>query len=82
MGFEEDIAGLNEFFFFREFTFSKNTFRPKPHAEVEFADNVIWLDDLAILYQLKERNAPTTTTPEKEKKWLDHHMGIALKSVE
>lgn len=49
MGFEEDIAGLNEFFFFREFTISKNTFRPKPHTEVEFADNVIWLDDLAIL---------------------------------
>lgn len=82
MGFEEDIAGLNELFFFREFTFSKNTFRPKPHAEVEFADNVIWLDDLAILYQLKERNAPTTTTPEKEKKWFDNDvLGKATKQI-
>lgn len=82
MGFEEDIAGLNEFFFFREFTFSKNTFRPEPRAEVEFADNVIWLDDLAILYQLKERNAPTTTTPEKEKKWFDNDvLGKAIRQI-
>lgn len=82
MGFEEDIAGLNELFFFQEFTFSRNTFRPKPHAEVEFADNVIWLDDLAILYQLKERMAPTTTTPEKEKKWFDNDvLGKATKQI-
>lgn len=74
MGFEKDIAGLNELFFFREFTFSKNTFRPKPNAEVEFADNVIWLDNLAILYQLKERNAPATTTSEKEKKWFEKNV--------
>jgi hypothetical protein len=82
MGFEEDIAGLNQLFFFREFTFSKNTFRPKPQAEVEFADNVIWLDDLIILYQLKERNAPASTTPEKEKRWFDNDvLGKATRQI-
>jgi hypothetical protein len=82
MGFEENIADLNELFFFREFTFSKNTFRPEPQAEVEFADNVIWLDDLAILYQLKERNASTTTFPEREKKWFANDvLGKATRQI-
>lgn len=40
MSFEEDIAKLNEFYFFREFTFSENTFRKSPTEEVELADNM------------------------------------------
>lgn len=70
MRFEDKIATLNELYFFREFTFSRNTFRPRPQDEVEFADNVIWLHDLLILYQVKERNAPANTTPEREEKWF------------
>ena len=70
MSFEKDIARFNEFYFFREFTFSENTFRKSPTEEVELADNVVWLDEPLIVYQLKERQAPSNTTPEKEQKWF------------
>src|SRR5262249_32028549 len=59
----------NAAYFFREFTFSKNTFKPNPKDELELADTVVWLDDFLIVSQLKERNAPAGTTAEKEEAW-------------
>ncbi|WLT40650.1 hypothetical protein NON20_25805 (plasmid) [Synechocystis sp. B12] len=70
MSFEEDIARLNEFYFFREFTFSENTFRKSPTEEVELADNIVWLDEPLIVYQLKERQPQSDTTSEKEQRWF------------
>lgn len=70
MTLETDIGNINEYFFFKEFTYSKNTFRPSPKAEIEFADSIIWLDELAIIFQLKERNASGATTPDSEEKWF------------
>jgi len=70
MSFEEDIASINEFYFFREFTFSHTTFRPTATREVEFADNVIWLGNNLILYQLKERKAAQNATPKSEQDWF------------
>lgn len=70
MSFEEDIARFNEFYFFREFTFSENTFRKTPTEEVELADNVVWLAAPLTDRQLKERQAPSYTTPEKEQQWF------------
>ncbi len=71
MSFENEIAQLNEHFFFREFTYSKNTFRPSPTAEVELADNILWLDDIVVAFQLKERNLVGATTAEEESHWFD-----------
>ena len=71
MTFEEDIAELNEFYFFREFTFSENTFRTSQNQEVELADNIVCLDEPLIIYQLKERKAPISTSPQKEEKWFN-----------
>ena len=70
MNFENKIAELNEYFFFREFTYSKNTFRPTPKEEVELADSILWLDDVVVAFQLKERNFVDTTTAEKEARWF------------
>lgn len=70
MNFENKIAELNEYFFFREFTYSKNTFRPTPKEEVELADGILWLDDVVVAFQLKERNFEDTTTAEKEARWF------------
>jgi hypothetical protein len=39
MTFAEAVADLNEWHFFKEFVYSKNTFRPAPRIEVELADN-------------------------------------------
>jgi hypothetical protein len=82
MSFEEDIARLNQYYFFREFTFSKNTFRPTPTEEVELADNVIWLDNILNIYQLKERQAPNNTNSEKEQRWFEQKvLGKATRQI-
>ena len=82
MSFEEQISGLNELYFYREFTFSKTTFRPNPTDEFELADSVVWLDDLLILFQLKEREVSGQTTPEAERNWFERKvMGRATRQI-
>ncbi|MCI0564160.1 MAG: hypothetical protein MN733_37270, partial [Nitrososphaera sp.] len=71
MSFEDEIAQLNEHFFFREFTYSKNTFRPSPTAEAELADSILWLGDVVVAFQLKERNISGATTAEEESRWFE-----------
>ena len=66
MTFEGDIAGLNEHFFFEEFTYSTNTFRPGASTELELADSIIWLDDMLVVFQLKERGKIGKTSPDRE----------------
>jgi hypothetical protein len=54
---EAYIAVLNSSFFFKEFTFSSNKFKiDEKGEELELADNVVWLDDLLMIIQIKERN--------------------------
>lgn len=72
MSFEKAVSSLNELFFFKEFTFSRNIFRTQENNEIEFADNVVWLQDLLILYQVKERKISSSIAdPEEEKKWFN-----------
>ena len=70
MTFENEFAKLNEHFFFSEFTFSKNTFKPSLDNQFELADSILWLDDIFVVYQLKERNIGQTTSIGNEKKWF------------
>jgi hypothetical protein len=82
MSVEDEIAQLNSAYFFREFTFSKNKFKPTTDLELELADAVVWLDDLRIIYQIKERNASTNTSPDQEEKWFKSAvLGKATKQV-
>ena len=82
MSFENDIAKLNEHFFFQEFTFSKNQFSPVPGNEVELADNLIWLDEMIIVFQLKERNVSGDSTVEAERKWFEKKvLGVATGQI-
>lgn len=54
---EQHIAKLNSSFFFKEFTYSSNKFKIDERGkELELADNVVWLDDLLMITQIKERN--------------------------
>ena len=71
MSFEDQLANLNQWHFFREFTYSRATFRPEPSRELELADAIIWIADLLFVYQLKERHASVSTTPEAEQKWFE-----------
>lgn len=82
MNLEDAVGQLNADYFFREFTFSSNTFKPSPNAELELADKVVWLDDLLILSQVKERNAPPNSTAEKERIWFeDEILGKATRQI-
>lgn len=67
---EEYISDLNSNVFYREFSFSRNKFSPEPKYELEFADNVIYLNDFMIAFQMKERRTSHNTNPEKEEKWF------------
>jgi len=69
--FETAVGKLNTAHFFREFTFSTNTFKPNPARQLELADEVVWLDDFMILSQIKERNSPPDTTAANERKWFE-----------
>src|SRR3989339_1519653 len=54
---EAYISNLNSSFFFKEFTFSRNKFKFDEKGEqLELADNVVWLDDLLLISQIKERD--------------------------
>ncbi len=82
MALEQELSSLNEFYFFREFTYANTTFKPKPQAEVELADSVIWLDELLFIYQVKEREIVQTTTADEEVLWFNRKvLGKATKQV-
>jgi hypothetical protein len=69
--FEDALGKLNSDYFFREFTFSSNEFKPTPSDELELADKIVWLDDLLMVYQVKERCVDGETTPDKERAWFE-----------
>ncbi|MBE9511988.1 MAG: hypothetical protein IMY71_14060 [Bacteroidetes bacterium] len=71
MKFEDKISKLNEFYFFREFTYSKNKFRKNNGQEVEVADNIIFLDNIFIMFQIKERNLAKKPNSKNEDNWFE-----------
>lgn len=71
MSFEDELAALNEWHFFREFTYSRMTFQPAPGQEVELADNLIFLGDLLLAYQLKERETAPGANADTERRWFE-----------
>lgn len=66
---EDFTAQLNGSTFWKEFTFSKSQFSPKPGQELELADSFVWLGDTAFIIEMKERAKPTAD-PEGEKRWF------------
>ncbi len=79
---EKYISELNSNVFFREFSYARNKFSPEPKNELEFSDNVVWIDDLMITFQMKERNISGDTNADKEEKWFnDKVIGTATKQI-
>lgn len=66
---ENIVAKINVNVFFSEFTFSKNDFKElKSNQKLEFADNVVWLDDIFFVYQIKDRD----NSNGDDIKWFDN----------
>ncbi|MGI0086042.1 MAG: hypothetical protein ACREBQ_13265, partial [Nitrososphaerales archaeon] len=82
MRFEGALAKLNESYFFREFTFSTNKFRPDRKTELELADAVVWLEDFLIVVQVKERYASFGATATDEANWFKNEiLGKAVTQI-
>src|SRR5262245_6535222 len=82
MSFAEQLATLNEWHFFREFTYSKTTFRPSPTQELELADSLVWIGNLLLAYQVKERMLDGDTDPDQEARWFERKvLGRATRQV-
>jgi hypothetical protein len=82
LSLEENIAALNKNIFLREFSFSKNKFKPNPNEELELADHIIWIDKLLIAYQLKERESSDVGSAENERNWFERKvLGKGTKQI-
>jgi hypothetical protein len=62
---------LHSLLFFEEFSFARNKFTPPGSTEVEFADAVVALDDVLLVFQIKERVQVSTSTPNGEQRWFE-----------
>ena len=66
---ENIVTLISSNVFYKEFTFDKNDFYPED-GKKELADNVLWLDDLLFIIQVKERNPIEVKSEEEENKWF------------
>ncbi|MEG1388639.1 MAG: hypothetical protein RSC72_15425 [Algoriella sp.] len=76
---ERLITEINSNIFFKEFTFSKNDFKELDNKQkLEFADNVVWLDNLFFIYQIKEKEANSS----EQTKWFENKvLNKAVKQI-
>ncbi len=76
---ENLISTVNTNVFFREFTFSKNDFKDiDSKQELEFADNVVWLEDIFLIFQIKEKGIDTSDN----NKWFQNKiLNKAVKQI-
>jgi hypothetical protein len=77
---ERVVTSISSNVFFAEFTFDKNQFKSKD-GELELADNVLWLDDLLFVIQVKERNPSEVKTAAEENKWFEKVTKKAKKQI-
>lgn len=72
MSLDDTIARLNSGIFVREFTYKSTLFTGDDGQEREFCDGAVWIGDLMILLQNKERDgAFVSGAPDEEAKWFN-----------
>src|SRR5215475_2719118 len=62
---------LHSLLFLEEFVFSRSKFSPPSGSELEFADAVVMLGDVLLIFQIKERSSPRTGDGEAESRWFE-----------
>lgn len=68
---ENRVAAFHGSVFFREFSFSRNQFKPNPRDELEFADQVVHCGENFLVYQLKERETSAIKDDKSEENWFN-----------
>jgi len=83
MNLTENLVNLlNQSHFYKEFSFAKNKFFPESSSEQEFADYVVWLRDILIVYQIKERIGGGSPSTKNERTWFKKKvLGLAKKQI-
>lgn len=71
MSLEDELAKLNEYFFYKEFTYSSTQFKRETGDEVELADSLTVIGRAAIVFQLKERQVEDGQNEDTEASWFD-----------
>jgi hypothetical protein len=61
---------LHNLLFLEEFVFARNKFSPPSASELEFADAVVMLGDVLIIYQIKERFLEQAGNAAAERRWF------------
>lgn len=76
---EDIVSQINKNIFFKEFTFSKTDFKSlDTKQQLEFADNIVWLDDIFFVYQIKQKEANS----DNYKSWFNNKiLGKAVKQI-
>ncbi len=77
---ENSVTEINSNLFFKEFTYGTTDFTDvNKKQSLEFADNVVWLDDIFILFEIKERKNHLT---KGEEKWFENKvLNKAVKQI-
>lgn len=70
---EHILSNINQNIFFKEFTFYITDFYP-PDGKKELADNIVWIDEIFFVFQVKERNPKYIKTAETENKWFSENV--------
>lgn len=68
---ESFIKSLHNDFYFKEYTYSQTQFAPPGSSLIELADNIIWLDDIFFIIQMKQRKPNAGDTVTDVEKWFD-----------
>ncbi len=66
---EELVAEFNRDIFLREFSFANTRFTAGGQTEIELADHIVWIDDLLMIFQIKERGNGTN-----DDAWFKHEV--------
>lgn len=77
---ENIVTRVNSNIFYKEFTFDKNNFVSDDGDTKELADNILWLDDLLFIIQIKERNPGDVKSKEDENNWFKNKVLNRAKS--
>jgi hypothetical protein len=68
--------------FLEEFVFCRNKFSPLSSSEVEFADAVVMLGDVLLIFQIKERSTRQASSAQGERRWFQSKViGRATKQI-
>ena len=76
---QDFVDELNARVFFKEFSFA-GALIPVATGELELADQFVLIDDLAIVYQLKERSNTASADPHAVTKWFESKVLKSAKS--